>query len=158
MEGTPIRAARRGDIPALLLLWAAMVEENARLDARLSLHPHAREHMAGQFASWLQDSDREVVVAEERRRLLVGFAASRITAGTGWHKPTRLGEITDVFVVPPRRRSGVGRRLVGRLLDLLYDKGADTVRCRAVTANPGAVAFWQSMGWQDLEEILEKQP
>lgn len=158
MEGIPIRSARRGDIPALLLLWTAMVEENAKLEPRLSLHPHAREHMANQFSQWIGSAEREVVVAEEGGRLLVGFAAARITPGTGWHKPTRLGEITDLFVAPPRRRHGVGRRLVGRLLDLLYDKDVDTVRCRAVEANPGAMAFWQSMGWLVLEEILEKDP
>ncbi len=158
MEGTPIRGARRGDIPALLLLWTAMVEENAKLDPRLTLHAHAREHMAAQLSEWLHDKEREVVVAEEKGRLLVGFAAARVTPGTGWHKPIRLGEITDCFVVPPRRRKGVARRMVGRLLDLLYDKDTDTVRCRAVNANPGAVAFWTSMGWEVLEEVLEKDP
>ena len=158
MEGIPIRGARRGDIPALLLLWSAMVEENARLEPRLVPHPHAREHMTQQFSQWLTDPEREVVVAEERGRVLVGFAAARITSGTGWHKPTRLGEITDLFVVPPRRRKGVGRRLVGRLCDLLYDKDAAIARCRVVQANPGALAFWRSMGWELLEEVLEKDP
>ncbi len=157
MEGVPIRNARRGDIPALLLLWAAMVEENARLEPRLASHPHAREHMAGQFSTWLQDPDRDVVVAEENGRLVVGFAAARIASGTGWHKPVRVGEVTDCFVVPPRRRQGIARRMVGRLLDLLYEKDAEIVRCRVVGANAGALAFWRSMGWDDLEEVLEKE-
>jgi ribosomal protein S18 acetylase RimI-like enzyme len=156
MEGIPIRGARRGDIPSLLLLWTAMVEENARLEPRLALHPHAREHMAAQFSAWLQDPERQVVVAEENSRVVVGFAASRVTPGTGWHKPTRLGEITDCFVVAPRRRQGLARRLVGRLLDLLYEKDAETVRCRVVEGNAGALAFWRSMGWDVLEQVLER--
>jgi len=156
MEGLPIRTARRGDIPSLLLLWDAMIQENARLEPRLAPHPHAKEHVAAQFQSWVQDPDRVIVVAEENGRVVVGYAAARVLPGTGWHKPLRLGEITDCFVVPPRRRHGIGRRMVGRLLDLLYEKDADTVRCRVVAANDVATAFWRSMGWEVLEEVVQK--
>jgi hypothetical protein len=41
-EAVPNRVARRGDVPSLLLLWAAMMEENARLDGRLAMHADAR--------------------------------------------------------------------------------------------------------------------
>lgn len=158
MEGIPIRSARRGDIPSLLLLWTAMVQENAKLESRLDLHPHAREHMATQFSAWIHEDDRQIVVAEENKRLIVGFAGARLTGGTGWHKPLRVGEITECFVVPPRRRQGLGRRMIGRLLDLVYEKDADVVRCRVVSANEGSVGFWKSMGWEVLEEVLEKDP
>ncbi|MFV1958386.1 MAG: N-acetyltransferase family protein [Planctomycetota bacterium] len=158
MEGIPIRGARRGDIPSLLLLWTAMLKENAKLDGRLEIHPHAKEHMAQLFSVWIQDPERQVVVAEENGRVVIGYAAGRVVPGTGWHKPLRLGEITDCFVVSPRRRQGIARRMVGRLTDLLYELDTDTVRCRVVAANPGALAFWRSMGWEILEEVLEKDP
>jgi ribosomal protein S18 acetylase RimI-like enzyme len=156
VEGLPIRSARRGDVPSLLLLWVSMMEENARLDPRLALHPHARAHMAEQFAAWIQDPERIVVVAEEGGRLVIGYAAARIAPGTGWHRPTRLGEITDCFVVSARRRRGIARRMVGRLTDLLYEKGIDTVRLQVAAANEAALAFWHSAGWEPLEEVLEK--
>ena len=78
MEGVPIRSARRGDVPSLLLLWTAMMQENSRTDPRLALHPHAREHMAGLFGPWLQDPERVIVVAEEDSRVIVGYAAGRV--------------------------------------------------------------------------------
>ena len=157
MEGLPIRNARRGDIPSLILLWTAMLAENERLDGRLAIHPRAKEYMASQFSAWLHDNDRILVVAEENGRVPVGYAAARVAPGTGWHKPLRIGEITDCFVVAPRRRRGIARRMVGRLMDLLYEKDTDTVRCRVVAANPASLAFWQSMGWEILEEILERE-
>ena len=157
MEGVPIRNARRGDIPSLLLLWQAMMKENAQLDARFALHPRAREHMASEFASWLQDPQRSVIVAEEGGRLVIGYATAIVTTGNGWQIPETLARITDRFVIPPRRRAGVGRRLAGRLLDLLYERGVDTVRLPVAAANDGARAFWRSLGWEDLEEVFEME-
>lgn len=155
MEGIPIRTARRGDIPSLLLLWTAMMEENAKLEPRLAMHPHAKEHMAGVFGEWLHDPERILVVAEQDRRLVVGYAAGRVAPGTGWHAPHRVGEVTDCFVVPPRRRQGLARRMVGRLCDMLYELNVDTVRLQVAALNESALGFWKAIGWEVLEEILE---
>lgn len=156
MEGVPIRNARRGDIPSLLLLWQAMMQELAAVDSRFTPHPRAREHMANELARWLQNPNRHVVVAEEGGRLVIGFASALRTPGNGWQIPKTLGRITDCYVVAPRRRNGIGRRLAGRLLDVLYEEGVDTVRLSVAANDPGAHAFWSSMGWAELEEVLEK--
>lgn len=156
MEGVPIRLARRGDIPSLLLLWTAMMEEFVSLDPRFAVHPQAREHMAATLASWLQDPNRIVVVAEEGGRMIVGFAAGVVAPGNGWQVPERVGRISDTYVAKPRRRMGIARRLAGRILDLLYEKGVGTVRLAAAVHNEGAVAFWRSMGWSELETVLER--
>jgi ribosomal protein S18 acetylase RimI-like enzyme len=154
---TPIRNARRGDVPALVLLWAAMMDENARLDPRLAMHAHARDHMASQFGSWMQDSDRILVVAEEGGRVPVGYAAARITDGNGWQLPQTLGEITDCFVISARRRRGTARRMAARLTDLLYERGVSTVRLQVAATNAGSIAFWRSLGWEGLELVLERE-
>jgi len=156
VEGIPIRNARRGDIPSLLLLWEAMMKENAAADARLALHPRALAHMAATFARWIRDPGHHVVVAEEGGRIVVGFATASVSAGNGWQIPEQLGRITDCFVVGPRRRRGIARRLTGRLMDLLYEKGVGTVRVAVAVQNEVAHAFWQSVGWEDIEEVAER--
>jgi ribosomal protein S18 acetylase RimI-like enzyme len=156
MDAIPIRSARRGDVPSLLLLWGAMVEENARLDARLSVHPDAKEHMGRALAAWVDDPHRVVVVAEEHARLIVGFAAGQVVTSGGVQGPPRLGEVTDCYVIPVRRRRGAGRRLAARLLDLLRERGAETSRLQVVAKNSDALAFWRSLGYEPLEEVLER--
>jgi ribosomal protein S18 acetylase RimI-like enzyme len=157
VDAVQVRSARRGDIPSLALLWAAMMEENARLDPRLAMHPHAKEHMAEQFAAWLQDPSRVVLVAEEQGRLVVGYAAGCHGPGNGWQVPATLGQVTDCYVVPARRRRGVARRLGARLRDLLFERGVSTVRLNVAAKNEASRAFWRSMGWEDLEVILERE-
>jgi len=156
VEGIPIRNARRGDIPSLVLLWDAMMKEIAALDPRFEMHPRAREHRAAEFQRWLQDDDRLLVVAEESGRLVVGFAMAVRRPGNGWQVPDRYGTIGDVFVVRPRRRMGIARRLTGRLLDLLYEGGIGTVRLSVAVHNEGARAFWTSMGWAPLDVVVQR--
>lgn len=156
MEGVPIRAARRGDIPSLLLLWEQMMKENGALDPRLEMHARGREHMTAQFQTWLQDAQRIVVVAEEGGRLVIGYAAAAVVPGNGWQAPVTLGEITDCYVARPRRRQGIARRLIGRVIDQLYEKGMDTCRLQAAVANPDSQAFWASLGWQPHEVVYER--
>lgn len=157
MEGVPIRNARRGDIPSLLLLWGAMMKEIEAADPRFALHPRAREHQTAQFQRWIQEDKHLMVVAEEGGRLVVGFAIATRSAGNGWQIPVSVGRISDIYVAQPRRRMGIARRLTGRLLDLLYEKGVGTVRLAVAVRNDGAHAFWKSMGWDDLEVVLQKE-
>ena len=152
--GPSIRNARRGDVPSLVLLWTAQMEENARLDPRLSPHPPAREHVAGQFGLWLQDPERLVYVAEEGR-VVIGYAAGRVSPGTGWHQPLRMGEITDCFVVPARRRQGIARRLATRVTEALFNLNLDTIRLQVAALNPASLSFWRSLGFDPLETVVE---
>ena len=154
MDAVPIRAARRGDVPSLLLLFQAMTAENARIDARFAVHPDAAEHMSRAFLAWVDDPSRVVLVAEEGQRLLVGYAAGVLHAGDGLGAHEQIGEVTDCFVVPARRRKGVARRLAGRLFDVLVERGADAVR--VVAQNQASQDFWTSLGYAPLEEVLER--
>jgi ribosomal protein S18 acetylase RimI-like enzyme len=157
-ESVPIRPARRGDVPSLLLLWNAMMEENARLDPRLALHPDAGEHVSRAFSAWVEDPSRIVLVAEENARLVVGYAAGAVSPGNGFQSPETLGQVTDCFVLLARRRRGIARRLATRLRDLLLERGADAVRLQVVAKNADSAAFWASLGYEVLEEILERPP
>jgi ribosomal protein S18 acetylase RimI-like enzyme len=157
MEGVPIRAARRGDVPSLHALWQAMMAEHTRLDARLAMHPEAAAWMAAQLGGWIADPARMVLVAEEAGRLVVGYAAARVLPAAGAPGEEREGEITECFVAPARRRRGIARRLASRMLDLLDERRVTCVRLQASGANPGALAFWASLGFEPVETVLERE-
>lgn len=157
MEGIPIRSARRGDIPSLHALWQAMMAEHARLDPRLSMHPDAAGWMAAHLGTWVADPQRLILVAEEGARLVVGYAAARFLPFGGSPGEEREAEITELFVAPARRRRGLARRLVSRLLDLLDEKRVGSVRLQAAVGNPGALAFWRSLGFEEAELVLERE-
>lgn len=157
MEGIPIRQARRGDVPSLHALWQAMMAEHGRMDPRLDMHPDAPSHMAAQLGAWVVDPQRLVVVAEESARLIVGYGAARLLPFAGSPGEEREAEITECFVAPARRRRGLARRLVSRLLDALDEKRIASVRLQAAVANPAGIAFWRSLGFEIVETVLERE-
>jgi ribosomal protein S18 acetylase RimI-like enzyme len=112
--------------------------------------------MSRALATWVEDPMRVVLVAEEGKRLIVGFAAGHVTDGDGLHAARRIGQVTDCFVAPPRRRGGCGRRLVSRLHDLLAEKGAECVRLQVAARNEASQVFWRTLGYDVLEEVLER--
>ena len=158
METTPIRTARRADVPSLVLLWTAMLEENARKEPRLAMHPDARESALRHLTARIDDPSHVVLVAEEAGHLLVGFASGQVSPGPSSRAITRLGQVTDCFVAPSRRRHGTGRRLATRLFDLLLERGAEVVRLQVVAKNASSEAFWLSLDYAPLEVVLERGP
>ena len=156
MEGVPIRPARRGDVPSLHALWQAMLAEHARLDARLATHPEAPTWMATQLGQAVADPHRLVLVAEEGARLVIGFVSARILPFTGAPGEQREAEIAECFVAPARRRRGIARRLVQRVLDMLDERRIAAVRIQVAAQNPGALAFWRSLDFEVVETILER--
>jgi GNAT superfamily N-acetyltransferase len=87
---------------------------------------------------WADDS-----LAEGRTRV----AAADDGAVVGFATIQRIGaavELEDLFVEPGRMRQGVGRRLIEDALRSALADGAD---CIQVTANPHAMAFYESVGF-----------
>lgn len=156
MEGVPIRPARRGDVPSLHALWQAMLAEHARLDPRLAAHPDAPTYMASQLGQFVTDPHRIVLVAEEGARLVIGFVSARILPFGGAPGEQREAEIAECFIAPARRRRGVARRLVQRVLDMLDERRIASVRIQVAAQNPGALAFWRSLDFEVVETILER--
>ena len=151
-----VRVATPADVPSLVLLFAAMIEENGRLEPRLSPHPELRVNAATHLASRLSSPEHVVLVAEEKPGLVIGFAAGRLERGNGVLGAARIGTVTDCFVVPARRRRGLARGLASRLAGALAVKEAEELRLHVVARNADALAFWTSLGYRPVEELLER--
>jgi GNAT superfamily N-acetyltransferase len=76
-------------------------------------------------------------VAEEGGAV-VGFAT--------WAWDDGCFELEDLFVDPQWRRRGIAAALVGRIVEILGERG---VRCLEVTANPHAEGFYSAAGFVD---------
>lgn len=79
----------------------------------------------------------------ERDGEVLGFSErSRLSA--------REWELEGLFVDPEALRSGHGTRLLIDLYELAHDEG---VRWISVTANPGAVPFYEARGFERRGEV-----
>ncbi|WP_431962062.1 N-acetyltransferase family protein [Actinacidiphila sp. bgisy160] len=56
-----------------------------------------------------------------------------------------------------RHRSGLGRQLAGLVEERLSAQGRDGVRLAVLDANPGALAFWRTLGYRVIDHREDRQ-
>ena len=104
-----------------------------------------------------QKSDGSILVAEESGRV-VGFACvlCRVKSEEIVEKEREYAYITDLVVLEPFRKAGIGSELLQRPKHELR-AGATRIRLGVLAANPQAHRLYQKLGYADREVVLEKQ-
>jgi GNAT superfamily N-acetyltransferase len=125
-----VRLGLQGDLPVLRDLYRRASLSNSGDMAALLAHPEVLV-MTDEGIS-----EGRTCVATWTGNQIVGFA-------TTLHVGHAL-ELEDLFVDPDWMRRGVGRRL---LLDVVALAGREEVQRIEVTANPHAMAFYETVGF-----------
>jgi GNAT superfamily N-acetyltransferase len=137
-----IRSGRLADAPAVARLMRASIRGLARAsytDAQLA----AWSSLPALYHRWAMTAGGErYVVAEERGRL-VGYAA------------TRGRELTALFVVPARARTGIGAALLAAIERRLARAGERTLFTRAALSG---VRFYRARGFADPRSVRVPLP
>ena len=133
-----IRVATEADLPMLGRLWRDF-EAEIPAPAWVDLDPDVElreiaEIVAAEIA----------LVAEDDSGSPLGFALAR-RAGS------RLGRLTDLYVVPEARRTGVATALVQEVVARFRAIGLEFLRLEVVASSAGARAAYGRWGFQDDE-------
>ena len=73
--------------------------------------------------------------------------ACGIVAGMRDADDPTLGYLMSMWVTPGHRRCGLGRMLVGAVLDWASSKGLSSVRLSVTSGNEAAIALYERMGF-----------
>lgn len=151
------RPARRADVAAVAALWAALVEEHAALDPAFAVRPGAAAELPATVARMLDAPDARLWVWEGDDGEVAGFcAAQRRAAPPAAAERARI-EITELAVAPGARRRGVGRALASAALAWAAAAGVARVEVRVAARNPAGQAFWRTLGFADLVDVLDRR-
>ncbi len=96
-------------------------------------------------AAWREHRATHPWLVAEAATQLLGYAKAgpwRTRAAYGWTPEVGL------YVQPDRHRQGIGRRLYGRLLDLLAAQGFVAAIGGITLPNPGSVALHEALGFR----------
>jgi ribosomal protein S18 acetylase RimI-like enzyme len=151
-----LRLARAADIPRLTELWIEMAAHHSPLDPLFTLRPGVEPEVRRLFTALFDDPDAAVFVWETPEDLL-GFCAVRIDRAPPILDETRRAEITDLGVSAAARRGGIGRELVVAALAWVKDRGVVRVEVRVAARNRESQAFWRSLGFDDLMDVLQRR-
>jgi ribosomal protein S18 acetylase RimI-like enzyme len=129
-----IRNATLADRERLRELYTAFVHELPPLPRM----PADLEYELGELDDYLGD-ERVALVAEEAGAV-VGFALAKMGH-------PGIGHLSDIYVVPEARRSGVGRALIREVTAQLGGEGATVLTLSVQVENHGARAAYERLGF-----------
>jgi len=87
---------------------------------------------------------------------VVAEAAGRIAGfAIGYRTSKRVARVVTLDVDPKRRRQGLGRDLLEDLLGRFVRSGAREARLEVSVENPGAIAFYESLGFRNRRRIRD---
>jgi ribosomal protein S18 acetylase RimI-like enzyme len=149
-----IRRARRSDLDAIGELWRSLITLHAEFDPAFRVTDEAVPARA--LAQLLDDTKSAAWIAEAEQRV-VGFCAVRVVDSPRALAESRRAEITELFVAPGARRSGLGRSLVDAALAWARERGAERVEVRVAARNDTGQSFWRSLGFGAFVDVLDRR-
>lgn len=150
MEVT-IEPAETGEVDTIAELWVALASGQREYGSHLLTEPNrmiVRESIVRHAVS---DS---VLVARADDEL-VGFIMFTVQSGTYEQDVTR-GVIENLYVVPERRREGIGSDLVEAAHESLAVREIDAIGLEVMAGNEEAREFYRHLGYKSHRVELER--
>ena len=126
MSRVVVRGGRAEDLAAIVAIEEASFSEAWR---------------QGTFASALHREDMAILVATEAE-VVVGYAVVVIGDGEA--------ELANLAVGAARRGYGTGEALLGRVLEILRDRGAGLASLAVRTSNTRAARLYRRFGFREI--------
>ena len=149
-ERAVVRRAGREDAETLLGLIQALADyeqlpgpEPAARE-RLVAHGWPTDGEPRRFSAWIAE------LTGAHGPHAVGYAITFETYSTFLARPTLY--IEDLFVLPDRRRAGVGNALFARLVEEARERGCGRIEWVVLDWNTSAQQFYQRLGARHLTE------
>ena len=136
-------------------LWIEIAAHHVSLDPLFTLRPGAEPEVERLIAELFGDPDAAIFVWEAPDDLL-GFCAVRIDRAPPILRETRRAEITDLGVSAAARRGGIGRELCAAASAWARARGIARLEVRVAARNREGQAFWRSLGFDDLMDVLHR--
>lgn len=152
-----IRAARRGDVPALVDLRVQHLGEIARQAAHIRLLPDARQRTDQAFPVWLGQEGRIILVATiDGDEDVGGYAMGLVSTWPPILQHQRVGEVLECYVAPDHRGGGIGRALVAKLTEILVGREVEVLRAVVPEGIEDAQARLVSGGYAPLYHVMQR--
>jgi GNAT superfamily N-acetyltransferase len=153
-----IREAAANDRPSLEACMAELQAFEQTIE-RNRVEPEA---IRGAYIDYLlaecQKSDGTILVAEANGQV-VGFVCvlCRVDSEEIVEKDRHYAYITDLVVLAPHRKTGIGSQLIQAAESRALSRGATRIEIGVLTANSAAHRLYEKLGYCDREVVLEKR-
>jgi len=151
-----IRQATDSDFDSLLELKLLCKEDEFRLSPNLKPPRETREYYAHYLRQHLAGSRSAAFVALEDGRL-VAMIQARVYQAIPIMKFAQTGYLSNLYVLEPYRRRGIGTQLVERAVGWLREQGVSVVSLEIHVANRAAIDLYRKAGFEDYTVKMSRR-
>ncbi len=146
-EGFTVRSATLVDVEAVTAMWLKIAEMHAAYDARRwSWCESPAEKWAKFFVDSLARDSAVILVAADQADRPVGFLIGGMTAASPVMAIRTRAEVSDLYIEPSLRRSGLGTALLNEAFERFGRRGAEQVVLNVAVANTEAIRLYEKLG------------
>jgi GNAT superfamily N-acetyltransferase len=146
-----VREGTAEDVSRLQSLWLALYDNQKANGMLVDLPEDAFDRWTASLLPML--SRFTCVFVAEKGEELAGFLAGRVRALPAYFGGAQVGFISDVYVDPGHRRTGLGRQLVSTATEWFQSLGITRLELQVIVNNPAARKLYKDLGWS--EELLQ---
>jgi len=152
-----VRPANEEDHPAVerLLRQIAQLHADLRPDV---FRPASQKYDTARYCGLLRDPDTPVLVAQDGRGEVLGYAMLQVKAVAEGHPvllPRQMLYVDDLCVDETARGLGVGALLMEAVRALAKSRGITKIELNVWECNEGALAFYERLGFATQRRGLE---
>ena len=153
-----IRKAESSDRTALEVCFGELQSFERSIERNRAEPQSIRGRYIGDLLAECAKTSGAIFVAEVDCRV-VGFVCvlPRVPSNNIIELESEYAYVTDLVVLEPFRRAGLGIQLMQAAEMHAVESGATRIRVGVLAENPGAHRLYRKLGYSDSEVILEKR-
>ena len=151
-----IRHGTKQDIPEVVELWKEFMDFHGDRDPRHRRSVGGDEHFASFLEANLASADSRLWVAE-CDSAVAGYCLARRAQRPPVFEERAYGEVLDLAVAGPFRRSGIGTKLFAEAGKWFQGQKINRVELRVSTSNELASLFWKQLGFRPYLQVMYRE-
>ncbi|WP_229768081.1 GNAT family N-acetyltransferase [Sulfodiicoccus acidiphilus] len=142
-----VREAKKEDAERIIELMVRLKKLNEEFDPLYTVRQDIYDVVKKFVEASMGKENVAMIVAEDQE--VIGFVRLEIRSRM-FYEPTMEGVITDLYVLPPYRRKGVGKVLIDAAIKELKSRGVYLASAEFPPMNKISVDFYQRRGFKPL--------
>jgi GNAT superfamily N-acetyltransferase len=144
-----VRNAKLKDVKAIARLNFELMKHVGKYDKIFKMRKNPLPIMEEWRRKGVYNPRHKLMVAEDNGKV-IGYINAFIKTRPKIYEVTKVGFISDVYVIPEYRKQGVSKLLMEPVLKWLKSKKLKYVHLFAVTENEVALKVWRKYGFKEF--------
>ena len=144
---TELNIASKETVKSIVDIWEEVIDWHSTFDDDFTLDKNGKANFGFMISKAVHDPSQIVYVAKHRN-VIIGFLYGYIKKHSGFFRTRNIAHISDIAIIKPWRRSGVGTALMDKFeTHFARENEADELSLYVHSQNDEGINFYNKLGF-----------